>query len=295
MIPSDLLQRLPDAARAKLQLIADLAADAMADADAALTRLNDLARRPGSSDDDPGVVRLSAKYEVQSHRHQQLFSLANAIERWLRSLPPAAELEIAAAPPPPSLMDEGEAVSPEEMVMRIRAKLAELVIERATVLRTPEPKDVLRVRLRAQVARLRAHAKPVLDLERGKADLAVFRDPAADFGLREAYLVGMLAWLDPERMDRALNAMVDDLPDGEAMTDAERDEELAKLDAEIEGLQRNEESLIESAFAHGVDVLRRSNADPQCVLGVRLVKREAPARPSRRRERLAGPVARAAE
>ena len=70
MIPSDLLAKLPDAARNKLQLVFDLAADAMADADAALTRLNDLARRPGSSDDNPGVVRLSAKYETQSHRHQ---------------------------------------------------------------------------------------------------------------------------------------------------------------------------------------------------------------------------------
>jgi hypothetical protein len=50
VIPTDVLAKLPDAARAKLQLIADLAADAMADAEAALTRLNALARRQGSSE-----------------------------------------------------------------------------------------------------------------------------------------------------------------------------------------------------------------------------------------------------
>jgi hypothetical protein len=295
MIPGDLLAKLPDAARTKLQLIADLAADALVDADAALTRLNAVARRQGSSDDDPGVVRLSAKYEVQSHRHQQLFSLANAIERWLRSLPPHIELEIAAAPPPPSLSDPGEAVTPEEMVMRIRAKLAELTVQRACVLRTPEPKEVLRVRLRAQVARLREHARPVLHIERGKPDLAVFRDPAADFGLREAYVVGMLAWFDPERMDAAVDGLIDDLPDSESMTEAEHVEALAELDREIEALERSEESLIVAAFERGVDVLRRSTADPQCVLGVRLPpKPVAPARA--RRQRLAGPAeARAAE
>jgi hypothetical protein len=123
----------------------------------------------------------------------------------------------------------------------------------------------------------------------------VFRDPAADFGLREAYVVGMLAWFDPERMDAAVDGLVDDLPDSESMTEAEHVEALAELDREIEGLERVEEDLIASSFEHGLDILRRPNASPDAVLGVRLPpKPVAPARA--RRQRLAGPAeARAAE
>ena len=112
--------------------------------------------------------------------------------------------------------------------------------------------------------------------------------------LHEAYVVGLMAWLDFERMDRALSSLVDDLPDGEAMTDEEQREELSKLDAEIDAL-RTEELLIESSLERGVDILRRSNADPPSVLGVRPKPAAPVVRPARMR-RPPGPVeARAAE
>jgi hypothetical protein len=91
-------------------------------------------------------------------------------------------------------------------------------------------------------------------------------------------------------MDAALEAMVDALPDSEAMNEDEQREALAELDAEIDALERNEAALIEAAFDEGVDILRRPNADPACVLAVRHVKPVVAARPSRR-PRPGGPAA----
>ena len=89
--------------------------------------------------------------------------------------------------------------------------------------------------------------------------------------LHEAWIVGLMtAWLDFERMDRALCSLVDDLPDGEAMTDEEQTKALIDLDAEIDALERTEEALIVAAFERGVDILRRSSVSPQAVLGVKL-------------------------
>ena len=88
----------------------------------------------------------------------------------------------------------------------------------------------------------------------------------------------LIAWLDPERMVARLDEKVDALPDGEAMSTEDQQKELAELAAEIDALGRQEEALIEAAFAGGVDILRRSGADPAAVLGVRL--RVAAARPA---------------
>ena len=45
---------------------------------------------------------------------------------------------------------------------------------------------------------------------------------------------GLLAWLDPERMVARLDEMVDALPEGEAMTTADQEKELAELSTEID-------------------------------------------------------------
>jgi hypothetical protein len=284
MIAPDVLARLPDQARSKLQLLDALATDAYDAADAAQGRLNAIARQPNG--DDSLVARYGAIVETQGRRHQELFGLVGACQRWVRSLPPEAEIEAVAVDPPP--LADGEA--PEAAVMKIRAELAEAVGERFHLMRLPEPKAVLKARLREQVKRLRDHARPSLQLERGKAEVAVFRDPVGDITLHEAWVVGLIAWLDPERMDAALEAMVDDLPDSEAMDEAEQRKALAELDAEIEQLGRVEESLISDAFARGTDILRRSSASPECVLAVRIPKPVVAARPSRR-PRPGGPPA----
>ena len=153
MIHPDILARLPEGApREKLLLLDGLAADALDAADSAQGRLNNLGRmHPGSGDANPNVVRLAAIVEVQSDRHQALSVLVANCQRWVRSVPPSVEIEIAAAPLAPSLLEgDEESLTPEECVTRIRSKLADLVPQRLDVQRAPEPKPVLKARLRQQ-------------------------------------------------------------------------------------------------------------------------------------------------
>jgi hypothetical protein len=83
---------------------------------------------------------------------------------------------------------------------------------------------------------------------------------------------------------------IEAVPDGGgSMTMDEQRQALDELNREIESLERAEESLVCAAYERGVDVLRRSSADPQCVLGVRLPPKPVAVRPARR-QRLPGPV-----
>ena len=97
-----------------------------------------------------------------------------------------------------------------------------------------------------------------------------------------------------EALDELVGAALPD--DAEAMSTEDQQTELAELTAAIDALGRQEEAAIEAAFAGGVDtgvgltrlpesapgILRRSGADPACVLGVRVRVRVVAARPARR-------------
>jgi len=71
----------------------------------------------------------------------------------------------------------------------------------------------------------RFHSAPTRS-KRGRAEPA-FADRRPDFGPTTSFIAGLLAWLDPERLIERLDELVDALPDGEAMTTAEQERELA--------------------------------------------------------------------
>jgi hypothetical protein len=92
---------------------------------------------------------------------------------------------------------------------------------------------------------------------------------------------------DREKFTAALSALVDEVPEKGAIPTAEQTKRIAELEDQLLRLGFVEEVVIESAFASGVDLLRRGRADPRCVLGVKVV--EAKAKP------MQAPVAAAAE
>lgn len=293
MVHPDILVRLPDAARQKLLLLDGLSDEALDLAQSAQGRLNDLAARRGYPEDNPTVARLGAVIATQDRRRQELFNLVNAVQTWVRALPPAeiAPLEIVAAPAPPSLLADGDqSLTPEAAVMRIRSQLGDLTVERMAAASAPRPKDEIRAQAHAQMAKLAAAARPVLRLERGRAEV-VFGDPRGGFEVGAAWVAGLIALVYPgamaDEVDRLIDAAVPD--DAATMTEFEQQAELARLDTEIDALQRVEEALIEAAFSQNVDILRRPNASPDAVLGVRLVK-PAVAPRRERRPRLPGPL-----
>lgn len=69
-------------------------------------------------------------------------------------------------------------------------------------------------------------------------------------------------------------AEIDALPESAlALPAADRERRIAELNAQLDQLERTEESLIERAIADGQDVLRRPAADPCAVLGVTIKTR----------------------
>jgi hypothetical protein len=199
-----------------------------------------------------------------------LFYLVGAAVRWLRALPSGAELEPVAHEAP--ALTAGESYL--QAVGRTRNDLGLLVVERERVTRAPPPKATLMGQVRPFVDALAKRAQPRLVIERGKPFEAQFMDDRRDFGPSDSFIAGMAAWADPDGFAKRLEAMIEQLPDVGALSDAAHAKKLAELDGEIERLGRVEESLIEAAYSQGVDIVRRAQADPACVLGVRAAVRQ---------------------
>jgi hypothetical protein len=88
----------------------------------------------------------------------------------------------------------------------------------------------------------------------------------------------VLAWLDPDRFVAALEREIDTMPEAAlTLTATERAQRIAELSKHIDELERSEEALIEAAQTQGVEVARRTDCSPPCVLGVRIAQPKAQA------------------
>jgi hypothetical protein len=261
------LERLPPKSREKVMLLDGLGEDAMQASRGAQARLNEISRRAGPAG-DPNISRLSAISQRESERHQTLFGLVTQCLGWLRTLPSVATLEPVEIEPPK--LTQGERF--EQAVGRVRNDIGLLTGELHRISHAPQPKAEIRKQVRPFVADLVQRAAPRLRMERGKPFDAIWSDHARDISISEGFVAGVVAWADPERFAKRLEGLIDRMPDDGALSDTDQAEKLASLKAEIEAKGRVEEALIEAAYSAGTEILRRANADPQCILCVQLVE-----------------------
>ena len=270
MIDIGLAQRLPDPARRKLRLLNGLAMSADAVAEAAARQLNKL------DGDDPNVERLQRTVEEQEHRRAQLFELVGSCTRWLRAND-SAEFEVVEAAAPPRA--EGE--SAERVLGRVRAQINALIAERERVRRARLPKAAIKAAIRDQVLRLADHGRPMLRPDHRGVVEPVFGDPRGGVDVDVRWVVGLVCWAVGGQVIERLDEMVDGLTDeGMALAASERESELARIEVDLDQLERSEEALISQVYEANVDFLRRAQASPSAVLAVRVVRREE--RPARR-------------
>jgi hypothetical protein len=219
--------------------------------------------------------KLGAVAEGQRARHAALNLLINGIRQFLSQLPPDAVLEDAVESP------TVEPLVPEALqaaLAKLRTAIGEQKAELQRVSAAPLPKADLKRLARAHAAELVRKSAPRIDMVKGRFD-AKFLDPRADFEWREtpAFVAGMLAWLDPEGFTQRLEAEIDALPDVFSLSSSAKEKRLAEIAAARDRLEREEEALVASAALAGQDVLRRADASPAAVLGVRIAKRAAKA------------------
>ena len=84
--------------------------------------------------------------------------------------------------------------------------------------------------------------------------------------------IAVMAWCDPSTFLAAIEREIDALPE---MRDAIRDARTAELAANLDVLERQEESLVVAAEGQGLSVARREDASPAAVLGVTVATAQA--------------------
>jgi hypothetical protein len=148
----------------------------------------------------------------------------------------------------------------------LRQRIAALTAERETTEGSLIPKQEAMARLDTWSARLRSGGVEHVDLASFTlpADPTLFGHPGAGIELTNHHILGSL--LADALRDRLAARIEAEYQRHASATDAERGRKLDKLDAELLDLGLAEESMIRAAEAAGIEVLRRHDADPRCVL-----------------------------
>jgi hypothetical protein len=99
---------------------------------------------------------------------------------------------------------------------------------------------------------------------------------ADDVIMSKTDVLNLLCFLLPEQVLAALQEMIGEQSPN-AMPAAERDKQVARITQRLFELELQEESLILKAHGDGLEVLRRGDADPRAVLGIRIAQAQASA------------------
>lgn len=158
---------------------------------------------------------------------------------------------------------------------RIRSDIAGMQDAMKALKRTPRTAGELKKDASAFVATLAEKGRPTIPM-RG-AFSAIWHDHSQTPISVGSYasVLALTAWLDPAKFEAALFREIDAMNLTEAVTEAEQLACAIKLEDEILGAERAEETLIRAAHAAGIDVARRTKADPLAILGIVFGEEEA--------------------
>lgn len=266
------MTELPASARLKLAQIIGQANDAQDAASSAHRRIGELraalseASGPRAGDLEHELARLSGLRDQQRERHSALAGLAANVSNWLRGVPGTSTLEPARI----KLIKPKDGETLSKAVLRIRAEIAQAQSELKAARTAPPTRAELKAKAAQQVLRLVQEGKPRIT-STGELDFS-----ANTHGIGARKVASIVAWVDPDRVLAALARDIDQMPEQQnAMSGDKKKTIMARLTADIDRLERDEEALIEQAQAEGVDIARRAMAAPAAVLGVVLKTREA--------------------
>jgi len=264
---------LPSSANAKLIRIQGLATDSRDAATSAHRRITEIkyalatdeVKREDVDKLHAEMERLERVRTDQNARYSVLAGLATALTAWHRSVSP--HVEIVMAKPVVAKTARGETIA--DAVERIRSEIKGRRSKLNEIRNAPRPKSALKAMAKGYVAELAKLGSPRVTTARGTFDVSFASEAAYGFGPRR--VSELLAWLDPERFEKRIVEEIAAMPEPTlVLTDDEKAKMVAETSEELDRLERVEEALIEQAHAQGQEILRRDNASPLAVLGVRL-------------------------
>lgn len=267
---------LPESAQRKLRQIEAGAADEEALARGALAKIKTLNQRiadmqrearvdPKRSDEIAASIKtveeeIEAVHETMKRRQERAANdrqLVAQVMSWLQSLPLGTVLQSV-----PTVEVEETVAAISHGITAAREKIAGLKRVLRGVRQQPLPRDQLRAKAEAYVAKMASLAKPTLRGAYGDGELDLV------FGPDGRGPLVMACFLHPERVMERIEELFP--PEGIGR------ERITELEGELLRLERLEEALVEKGISMGLStVLRRPKASPLAILSVRLVTAKA--------------------
>lgn len=262
---------LPTAAKMKLVELQGAAQDAADAAASAQRHIADIDRAAAAG--EPSELTLAelkrhrAQRDHQSNRHRELAGLVAHVSTFMQSHRTAVFEHGRVAP---VQLQDGETV--QQAVARVREAIRAAKAELTLVDAAPLPRAHLIARARKHVDALAERGRPKIGYDRKTGEFTVELISDA-YGPSSNRIIPVLAWFDREKLLARITAQINALPEPKlALSPDAKRERVASIKASIDAMERQEEALINRAASEGVEILRRPNASPLAVLGIRHAK-----------------------
>jgi hypothetical protein len=246
--------------------------DSMRNASARIERIRSAAaydKRGLNETESLEVLRLESTREKHRQRHDSIHALCQSLQQWLSKL---RNVQVVVAPPPVSSQADGETI--QAYIARLRDQIYATQNHMAAVQHAPLPLKDRKQLVRSYVEQLVERGRPRVDVINDSLRIDHVDPQKVDF-LSQIDIDAKLAWFDADKLAKRYEAEL--APDqSDAISASEREKQLTELRAVLDAYERQEEAAITQAEAMNIEIERRQDADPQCVLNV-VVKRAAQA------------------
>jgi hypothetical protein len=225
---------------------------------------------PASQIEQAELDRLGDQMRSQAAKRDELSRVCSTITAWIQKLRGGVEIEDG-PPVRPELVD-GEDLP--TALARIQTQIGTVTNHLDVVRCAPLPRADIRAQASEFVAQMGLRARPRLELRADRLTVDFINPQVMDGSTALLDSIAIQCWSNPKHMLAAIEKEIErQLPPPDmAIPREERLRRELELAAEIERLGHVEEALITECESRGIAVERRSEADPKCVLNVRLKK-----------------------
>jgi hypothetical protein len=228
---------------------------------------------PNTADVDAAIAQLQGELaridQQRDKRAERRYAEAQLIARLRHALEqvPAGTVLVHAQQVSPKLNPGESAV---DGVNRIRGEISKLQNELRATAMAPLPTGELKQKARAWIGELSKAAIPMLMVERGQFEVRFPPGCLANGPMAPAALP-LFAWLFGDVLIARLDEIIEQTVKGTGLSERERPGREADIGQRIHALEVMEEAIIEADDGNNDSwgIVRRVDADPMAVLGVR--------------------------